>query len=106
MSGKIEGMTAFMFSSASVGNWNSLPNATDHCTSHCIGPAPSPLDSEPVTRHPHPAKKKREDHPERASPPAARTLFVMTEPARFFLTTAIDYPNSRPHIGTAFEKLG
>ena len=25
---------------------------------------------------------------------------------RFFLTTAIDYPNSRPHIGTAFEKLG
>ncbi len=30
----------------------------------------------------------------------------MTEPARYFLTTAIDYPNSRPHIGTAFEKLG
>jgi len=27
-------------------------------------------------------------------------------PARFYLTTAIDYPNSRPHIGTAFEKLG
>jgi methionyl-tRNA synthetase len=26
--------------------------------------------------------------------------------ARYFLTTAIDYPNSRPHIGTAFEKLG
>ena len=24
----------------------------------------------------------------------------------FYLTTAIDYPNSRPHIGTAFEKLG
>ena len=30
----------------------------------------------------------------------------MTTPTRFFLTTAIDYPNSRPHIGTAFEKLG
>lgn len=30
----------------------------------------------------------------------------MTEPSRYFLTTAIDYPNSRPHIGTAFEKLG
>jgi methionyl-tRNA synthetase len=30
----------------------------------------------------------------------------MAEPARYFLTTAIDYPNSRPHIGTAFEKLG
>lgn len=27
-------------------------------------------------------------------------------PAKFFLTTAIDYPNSRPHIGTAFEKIG
>ena len=26
--------------------------------------------------------------------------------SRFYLTTAIDYPNSRPHIGTAFEKLG
>jgi methionyl-tRNA synthetase len=30
----------------------------------------------------------------------------MPDPAPFFLTTAIDYPNSRPHIGTAFEKLG
>ena len=25
---------------------------------------------------------------------------------KWFQTTAIDYPNSRPHIGTAFEKLG
>jgi methionyl-tRNA synthetase len=30
----------------------------------------------------------------------------MAEASRFYLTTAIDYPNSRPHIGTAFEKLG
>src|SRR5262249_5524975 len=30
----------------------------------------------------------------------------MAERSRFYLTTAIDYPNSRPHIGTAFEKLG
>lgn len=30
----------------------------------------------------------------------------MAERKRFFLTTAIDYPNSRPHIGTAFEKIG
>jgi len=30
----------------------------------------------------------------------------MTERRQFYLTTAIDYPNSRPHIGTAFEKLG
>ncbi len=30
----------------------------------------------------------------------------MSTPGRFYLTTAIDYPNSRPHIGTAFEKLG
>src|SRR5262245_57292311 len=25
---------------------------------------------------------------------------------KFYITTAIDYPNSRPHIGTAFEKVG
>ena len=30
----------------------------------------------------------------------------MSETPRFYLTTAIDYPNSRPHIGTAFEKIG
>ncbi len=30
----------------------------------------------------------------------------MSEAERFYITTAIDYPNSRPHIGTAFEKLG
>jgi methionyl-tRNA synthetase len=30
----------------------------------------------------------------------------MPEHARYYQTTAIDYPNSRPHIGTAFEKLG
>src|SRR4030095_9417492 len=30
----------------------------------------------------------------------------MADRDRFFLTTAIDYPNSRPHIGTAFEKIG
>ncbi len=30
----------------------------------------------------------------------------MSDPNRFYITTAIDYPNSRPHIGTAFEKIG
>jgi methionyl-tRNA synthetase len=30
----------------------------------------------------------------------------VTDKPRWFQTTAIDYPNSRPHIGTAFEKLG
>ena len=25
--------------------------------------------------------------------------------ARFYLTTAIDYGNSRPHLGTAYEKV-
>src|SRR5439155_7602213 len=30
----------------------------------------------------------------------------MADTPRFYLTTAIDYPNSRPHIGTAFEKIG
>src|SRR5262245_43248797 len=41
-------------------------------------------------------------------PPPRETLFrkrFMARP-KFFITTAIDYPNSRPHIGTAFEKLG
>jgi methionyl-tRNA synthetase len=28
------------------------------------------------------------------------------DPRFYYLTTAIDYPNSRPHIGTAFEKIG
>lgn len=31
---------------------------------------------------------------------------MMGDETKFFLTTAIDYPNSRPHIGTAFEKIG
>jgi methionyl-tRNA synthetase len=30
----------------------------------------------------------------------------VTAKPRWFQTTAIDYPNSRPHIGTAFEKVG
>ncbi|OAI47758.1 methionine--tRNA ligase [Planctomycetaceae bacterium SCGC AG-212-F19] len=30
----------------------------------------------------------------------------MAERKPFYQTTAIDYPNSRPHIGTAFEKIG
>src|SRR5437764_10943389 len=30
----------------------------------------------------------------------------MADSPRFFQTTAIDYSNSRPHISTAFEKIG
>jgi methionyl-tRNA synthetase len=30
----------------------------------------------------------------------------MADRPKWFQTTAIDYPNSRPHIGTAFEKVG
>ena len=30
----------------------------------------------------------------------------MSENSKFYITTAIDYPNNRPHIGTAFEKIG
>ena len=30
----------------------------------------------------------------------------MDNQSRYYITTAIDYPNSRPHIGTAFEKIG
>ena len=26
-------------------------------------------------------------------------------PGRFYLTTAIDYVNSRPHLGQAYEKI-
>src|SRR3954465_1923071 len=29
----------------------------------------------------------------------------MSDPTRFYLTTAIDYVNSRPHLGTAYEKI-
>jgi methionyl-tRNA synthetase len=31
---------------------------------------------------------------------------MMERESRYYITTAIDYPNSRPHIGTAFEKIG
>src|SRR3954453_17552811 len=31
---------------------------------------------------------------------------TMRDETQFYITTAIDYPNSRPHIGTAFEKIG
>ena len=30
----------------------------------------------------------------------------MMDETRYYITTAIDYPNGRPHIGTAFEKIG
>src|SRR5262245_20190471 len=33
-------------------------------------------------------------------------ISTMPEATTYYLTTAIDYPNSRPHIGTAFEKIG
>ena len=26
--------------------------------------------------------------------------------SKFYITTAIDYPNASPHIGTAYEKIG
>src|SRR5436190_6392631 len=39
-----------------------------------------------------------------SSPGGDRPL--MADQPKWFQTTAIDYPNSRPHIGTAFEKLG
>src|SRR4029077_19777164 len=38
--------------------------------------------------------------------PDQEGIRMMSEQPRFYLTTAIDYPNSRPHIGTAFEKIG
>ena len=45
--------------------------------------------------------------PSGADPRTAQGCDEMTRDAnRFYITTAIDYPNSRPHIGTAFEKIG
>src|SRR3954463_7902720 len=38
--------------------------------------------------------------------PRPREGTRMADKLRFYITTAIDYPNSRPHIGTAFEKIG
>src|SRR6476660_3502274 len=41
-------------------------------------------------------------------PPRDRRARIgtMREAKTYYVTTAIDYPNSRPHIGTAFEKIG
>src|SRR6516164_11790578 len=33
------------------------------------------------------------------------TVDIFDRMARFYLTTAIDYVNSRPHLGTAYEKI-
>ncbi|MCK5714058.1 MAG: class I tRNA ligase family protein, partial [Hyphomicrobiaceae bacterium] len=30
----------------------------------------------------------------------------MRELKKFYVTTAIDYVNARPHLGTAYEKIG
>src|SRR4029079_13056435 len=35
-----------------------------------------------------------------------RGAFTMPDSARYYITTAIDYRTSMPHIGTALEKLG
>src|SRR5271168_4362719 len=37
---------------------------------------------------------------------AASRKGPMDSESRYYITTAIDYPNSLPHIGTAFEKIG
>lgn len=34
------------------------------------------------------------------------TLPIGGKMNQFYITTAIDYPNAKPHIGTAFEKIG
>src|SRR5262249_3921441 len=41
-----------------------------------------------------------------ASPRVGKEKTTVADAPRWYQTTAIDYPNSRPHIGTAFEKLG
>src|SRR5205807_3435601 len=41
-----------------------------------------------------------------ATNPTPEDRVPMPDAKTWFQTTAIDYPNSRPHIGTAFEKVG
>jgi methionyl-tRNA synthetase len=36
---------------------------------------------------------------------AARDRAATIRPMRFYVTTAIDFPNNRPHLGTAYEKV-
>ncbi|MBA4065334.1 MAG: methionine--tRNA ligase [Isosphaera sp.] len=64
---------------------------------------PAGVDSAPPVPEPRPPpgpllKKTRGGPPRKEEP-------VPDQP-KWFQTTAIDYPNSRPHIGTAFEKVG
>src|SRR5881275_2575215 len=56
------------------------------------------------------SEARRGDAPEARALPgrefAGQGSSMMSDATRFYITTAIDYPNSRPHIGTAFEKIG
>ena len=45
-------------------------------------------------------------NPRQAGKPDQRLEGMTDAETRYYITTAIDYPNSRPHIGTAFEKIG
>src|SRR5437899_9383210 len=49
------------------------------------------------------APRRREQSLGERSPGARRESVPAL--SRFFLTTAIDYVNSRPHLGTAYEKI-
>jgi methionyl-tRNA synthetase len=56
-----------------------------------------------------PADRRAEAFPAQRSETHHRQckgLPKMSDDRRYYITTAIDYPNSRPHIGTAFEKIG
>jgi methionyl-tRNA synthetase len=56
-----------------------------------------------------PADRRAEAFPAQRSethPRQCKGLPKMSDDRRYYITTAIDYPNSRPHIGTAFEKIG
>ena len=69
-----------------------------------------------ATRRPRPERRprirglreagRREESLGQGSPGAGR-LGVQGQPlvSRFYITTAIDYVNSRPHLGTAYEKI-
>src|SRR5919109_4727332 len=68
----------------------------------CAPPGSHPERAAGVRRH--------RAHRRRARPAAQRSAGdrdqgVAGQDMKFFLTTAIDYVNSKPHLGTAYEKI-
>src|SRR5438477_112763 len=52
------------------------------------------------------ARISEDERDKTVNPTLTELVIPDAQQKKWFQTTAIDYPNSRPHIGTAFEKLG